>query len=510
MAATTEGTAKKRTRKPPIAIIDTYDKPVRVTAPTEGHKYFRASYYLPGDARQKTMDLGKDRAAALEDAQALADQLKSVQRLPHPERKRVTFGELLEDYLRVENHEGDWNVRTSVEKNEDLVRRFVTAEVRAIPVAQLSDADIQSLISDAKRLDETDERPLALSYLKTLRAMLAAIVTWGLDESYFLPGQLTGKYKVPKSAETSVEVAMREGLVDRSERDENGEVPHGESDEDNPEFRVNRLSLPGWDRINQVVACIESTIYQLLVLFGGATGLRFGECAALRWRDIDVHDRTIRVALRVSETNRGHKSIGLPKGGKKRTAAYPAFLQEAVVARVNAAREEEARAVAAAKAAGRELTPEDMLQVGLLFPAPGGGWISRSNFHGRVWMKARKAAGWRAGWTFHTLRHCAAVYMLFDLGIDAIDVAEALGHADVGTTHRIYCQAREGVPRRVAAAMNDTADPWTTPPAGASDSDGSRSPADDSGRISLTERLGCRTVVATVPVCRHPPFRSDG
>lgn len=468
MSATTESTKngekKKRVRNKPIEVIPTYDKPVRVTAPTDGHKYFRATYYLPGDPRQKTMDLGKDRAAAVKDARVLADELRSIQRLPEPERKRTTFGEMVDNYLKIENHEGDWNVQTSVEKNQDLVGRFVTAKLRAIPVTRLTDADIQSLITDAKRLDEDDGRPLALSYLKTLRALLSAIVSWGLAESYFLPGQLTGKYKVPKFAENSVDVAVRESLVDRSERDENGEVPHGEDDEDNPEFRVNRLSLPGWDRIRQVVACIENSIYKLLILFAAATGMRFGECAALRWRDIDVHDRTIRVALRVSETNRGIKSIGLPKGQKKRMAAYPAFLQTAVAERVAAARAEEEREVAKAAADGRQLSPDEMLQVGLMFPAPRGGWISRSNFHGRVWMPARHAAGWRAGWTFHTLRHCAAVYMLFDLGIDAIDVAEALGHADVGTTHRIYCQAREGVQGRVAAAMNNTTDPWTAPP----------------------------------------------
>ena len=87
----------------------------------------------------------------------------------------------------------------------------------------------------------------------------------------------------------------------------------------------------------------------------------------------------------------------------------------------------------------------------LVFAAPKGGYLRRSNFGRRQWSPARDGAAWTDGWTFHTLRHCAAVWMLYDQNYDVHDVAEVLGHADPTITQRIYVQAREGVAERLAA-----------------------------------------------------------
>lgn len=85
----------------------------------------------------------------------------------------------------------------------------------------------------------------------------------------------------------------------------------------------------------------------------------------------------------------------------------------------------------------------------LLFPSRTGRPLRRSNFH-RYFKPARDEAGWE-GWTFHTLRHAAAVWMLEDQGRALHDVADLLGHRDSSVTQRIYVQAREDVARRLAA-----------------------------------------------------------
>lgn len=66
--------------------------------------------------------------------------------------------------------------------------------------------------------------------------------------------------------------------------------------------------------------------------------------------------------------------------------------------------------------------------------------------------------GWRwtgsAKWTVHDLRHVAACWMLFDLGLDPAIVAEKLGHADPAFTVKRYVGIR-GNPDEQATALTD-------------------------------------------------------
>ena len=66
--------------------------------------------------------------------------------------------------------------------------------------------------------------------------------------------------------------------------------------------------------------------------------------------------------------------------------------------------------------------------------------------------------GWRwtgaAKWSPHDLRHVAACWMLFDLGLDPAVVADKLGHADPTFTIKRYIGVR-GDPDTAAIAVTD-------------------------------------------------------
>jgi len=59
-----------------------------------------------------------------------------------------------------------------------------------------------------------------------------------------------------------------------------------------------------------------------------------------------------------------------------------------------------------------------------------------------------------AKWSPHDLRHVAACWMLFDLGLDPAVVAEKLGHADPSFTVRRYVGVR-GDPDTAAMTITD-------------------------------------------------------
>jgi integrase len=111
----------------------------------------------------------------------------------------------------------------------------------------------------------------------------------------------------------------------------------------------------------------------------------------------------------------------------------------------------------------------------LLFPSASGRIMRRSNFP-PVWIRAADAAGWpmttplqrtggygqtnkgwrwtgAAKWSPH-LRHVAACWMLFDLGLDPAIVADKLGHADPNFTIRRYIGVL-GNPDAAAMAVTD-------------------------------------------------------
>jgi integrase len=98
-----------------------------------------------------------------------------------------------------------------------------------------------------------------------------------------------------------------------------------------------------------------------LVYVLGTCGLRFGEVAELRWRDVDIEGLRLRVARSVTLVN-GVFEVGSPKNGKSRTVSLPAFVADL-------------------------LTPGKDLDA-LVFPDSGGGHMRGSNVRRRRWSRA--------------------------------------------------------------------------------------------------------------------------
>jgi integrase len=121
--------------------------------------------------------------------------------------------------------------------------------------------------------------------------------------------------------------------------------------------------------------------YGAMVLTAAYTGLRFGELAALRTERFDALRRTLRVEESLAEV-RGQYLIKPPESeASRRTVSVPSFVVE-----------ELARHLAA--------HADD---TGLIFSAPAGGPIRRTNFRRRIWLPAVRASVGDPC-TFHDLR----------------------------------------------------------------------------------------------------------
>ena len=97
--------------------------------------------------------------------------------------------------------------------------------------------------------------------------------------------------------------------------------------------------------------------------------------------------------------------------------------------------------------------------LGLMFPAPAGGYWRSSNFRRRVLKAAYLAAGWRGtseirGWTWHSLRHVFCTTALNIWRMDAADVSRLAGHANVRITLEMYVGTTAGTLARARAATD--------------------------------------------------------
>jgi integrase len=153
-----------------------------------------------------------------------------------------------------------------------------------------------------------------------------------------------------------------------------------------------------------LVAAADNGQDRAILVTAAFTGLRLGELVALRWRDVDLDRRIVRVCRSWSGTE-----LTLPKNGKVR--AIP--LAPQVVASLRSLRNEQALD-------------------GLVFPGAGGQYLDRSALR-RRYRKAQADAGLRP-LRFHDLRHTFATTMIGRTSVRRVQ--EWMGHSDLHSTMR--------------------------------------------------------------------------
>ncbi len=160
--------------------------------------------------------------------------------------------------------------------------------------------------------------------------------------------------------------------------------------------------------------------YGTLVLFAAYTGLRAGEVAALRVKNLDLMRHNVRVEESVSDvTGKGLQYLSPKTKTSRRTVPLPSFLVEPLTELI------------AAYAQDREA---------FVFRSPDGGPLRHSNFTARHFKPAVRRAlpEHLHGLRFHDLRHTCAALMINLTGADPYNVMRRLGHSSITTTFNRY------------------------------------------------------------------------
>ena len=162
------------------------------------------------------------------------------------------------------------------------------------------------------------------------------------------------------------------------------------------------------------IAAAVGPRWEALVFTAAYCGLRWGELAALRRSDVDLEAKTVKVTRKLAEVN-GQLFFGPPKtAAGRRTVGMPSFVARALDMHITLYAE-----------------PGDE---GLVFPAPEGGPMRRSNFRRRVWEPATAEVG-VSGLRFHDLRHTAATLAAAS-GTSLKALMARIGHASVAAALR--------------------------------------------------------------------------
>ncbi|HEX4187244.1 MAG TPA: site-specific integrase [Solirubrobacteraceae bacterium] len=193
------------------------------------------------------------------------------------------------------------------------------------------------------------------------------------------------------------------------------------------------------DQVRLLAEAMPTDTDRLLVYTAAYTGLRAGELAALRVRDVDLLRGTIHVHRALKSVdgpadNRG-PVFGGPKTGKTRTVTLPRFLKAML-------KDHLARPL-----------PGGNGPDALIFCNPMGGIWRHGLFMRRVWQptirgdKRRKIAPALPqelhGLRFHDLRHTMAS-LLIAQGAHPKVIQDRLGHASITTTMNRYGHLFDG------------------------------------------------------------------
>lgn len=197
------------------------------------------------------------------------------------------------------------------------------------------------------------------------------------------------------------------------------------------------------DQARTMLAAIRGRRNEAAYVLMLTVGLRLGEVLGLRWADIDLEGRQLRVRRQLRRTG-GQLTFTDPKSARsRRTVSLPGAAVDALV------RHRQAQTVATLD--------------GLVFPSAVGTPMEPRNLQ-RDWTgttataRRRGSSGLRDelgldGVRLHDLRHSAASLMLSG-GVPMRAVMETLGHSSIALTADTYSHVLDEVRRDVATRMD--------------------------------------------------------
>jgi integrase len=210
---------------------------------------------------------------------------------------------------------------------------------------------------------------------------------------------------------------------------------------DVPRMAEHELHVLDREQVRRLLETASGDRLEALYVLAISTGMRQGELLALRWSDVDLDQRTVRVRSTLQRTKEDGYILAAPKTkGSRRQITLSTTARDAL-------RAHRARQAAERLAAG----PAWLGKYDLVFLNSVGNPLDGMNLlHYHFYPLLNRAGLPRI--RFHNLRHTAAT-LLLGRGVNPKIVSEMLGHASIGITLDIYSHVLPDMQAQAAAAM---------------------------------------------------------
>jgi integrase len=296
-------------------------------------------------------------------------------------------------------------------------------------IAAVSAVQVEGLLNQVKAAGH-------YATARKIRSMLGAIWTMALRFTLVTQNVVAATSPIGSPSDESAEKSNSESLEDLDEGiDDYGD----DSLADDEEVPVHFMTT------SVVETAIENITphFQPFIVTLAVTGVRIGEASALRVRDVNLTSKKFAIRRTLSTVARRFRvPTGKPGSAvssrartrvktqsARRTVCLPADLVEMLRPLVE----------------GRDGNEP-------LFTMRQGGLMNLNNFRKRHWRKMTESHPSLRDFRPHDLRHYAAS-MLFEAGVNEIQIAAQLGHRDATVTRRIYAHLLKPDTEEAAEAM---------------------------------------------------------
>ncbi|UKJ63500.1 site-specific integrase [Cellulosimicrobium cellulans] len=345
-----------------------------------------------GKRRQVTKGGFRTQAEAAEERAKVLQQHRAGT-LPDAERRRLTVGAYLADWLDGKVSTGRLRA-TTAKSYRQHVDDYLTPHLGTTRLVDLRPDHVEAMFRKVRA--ERAERGAPVMSATTEARILATL-------------------------RNAVRAAARRGLI-HTDPTAAVEISRGDGRKVDPwdwaTFERFTAWLDGQD--DATTAARLSPVVHLVA----RTGLRLGEVCGLRWEDVDL-DAGLVVVRQQAQAIGGKVVYGPPKSRESTDRRVPLVPEAVAVLRAHRKRQ-----IAERFAWGAAW--EDS---GLVFTRPGGAGLVPTTLS-RAFGGAVKASGVRVC-RFHDLRHLAATHMLRN-GVPLVLVSRVLGHSSPAITGTIY------------------------------------------------------------------------
>jgi integrase len=206
-----------------------------------------------------------------------------------------------------------------------------------------------------------------------------------------------------------------------------------------PKVSADAMEILGPEQVAELPAKLDGHPFGPPTLVALFTGLRRGEALALRWGNVDLAGKVIRVRESLEVTKAGLRFKEPKSKAGIRDITLPAIVVETLQAHRKALLERRLM-----------LGQGKLADADLVFPAWDGSPQQPDAF-GSTWIRLAKELG--LGISFHGLRHTHAS-QLIDAGVDVVTIARRLGHSSPAITLNVYAHLFRKDDGKAAAAID--------------------------------------------------------